>query len=61
MNVHFVYLLIISEVNVSDCKTQRLLTVNDCLIPQLSCVIDNKKSWVYTDQGVVTETIYPRR
>ena len=47
------------RVNVSDCKTQRLLSLNDCLIPQLSCVIDNKKSWVYTDQGVVTETIYP--
>ena len=24
-----------------------------------SCVIDNKKSWVYTDGGVVKETIYP--
>ena len=48
------------KVNVSDCKTQRLLSLNDCLIPQLSCVIDNKKSWVYTDQGVVTETIYPQ-
>ena len=47
------------RVNVTDCKTNRLITLNDCLVPQLSCVIDNKKSWVYTDQGVVTETIYP--
>jgi hypothetical protein len=47
------------SVNVTDCKTQRLLSLNDCLTPQLSCVIDNKKSWVYTDKGVVTETIYP--
>jgi len=46
-------------VNVTDCKTDRLVSLNECLIPQLSCVIDNKKSWVYTDQGVVTETIYP--
>ena len=46
-------------VNVTDCKKQRLLSLNECLIPQLSCVIDNKKSWVYTDKGVVTETIYP--
>ena len=46
------------RVNVTDCQTNRLISLNDCLIPQLSCVIDNKKSWVYTDQGVVTETIY---
>jgi len=47
------------RVNVTDCQTKRLISLNDCLTPQLSCVIDNKKSWVYTDQGVVTETIYP--
>jgi len=46
-------------VNVSDCKTQRILSINDCMVPQLSCVIDNKKSWVYYDGGVVKETIYP--
>jgi hypothetical protein len=46
-------------VNVTDCNTDRLVSLNECLIPQLSCVIDNKKSWVYTDQGVVTKTIYP--
>lgn len=46
------------RVNVTDCQTNRLISLNDCLIPQLSCVIDNKKSWVYTDTGVVTETIY---
>lgn len=46
-------------INVSDCKTERLVSLNNCLIPQLSCVIDNKKSWVYTDQGIITETIYP--
>lgn len=46
-------------VNVSDCKTDRIVSINDCLIPQLSCVIDNKKSWVYYDDGVVKETIYP--
>ena len=47
------------KVNVSDCQTQRLLSINDCMIPQLSCVIDNKKSWVYYDDGVIKETIYP--
>jgi hypothetical protein len=47
------------KVNVSDCQTQRLLSINDCMIPQLSCVIDNKKSWVYYDGGVIRETIYP--
>ena len=47
------------SVNVTDCKNERLLSLNECLIPQLSCVIDNKKSWVYTDKGVVTETISP--
>jgi len=46
-------------VNVTDCKKQRLFSLNECLTPQLSCVVDNKKSWVYTDKGVVTETIYP--
>lgn len=46
-------------VNVSDCKTDRIITLNDCLIPQLSSVIDNKKSWVYYDSGVYKETIYP--
>jgi hypothetical protein len=46
-------------INVSDCKTERLVSLNNCLIPQLSCVIDNKKSWVYTDQGIITETVYP--
>ena len=46
-------------VNVSDCKTNRILSINDCLIPQLNCVIDNKKSWVYYDGGVVKETVYP--
>ncbi len=29
------------------------------MIPDLSCVIDNRKSWVYYDNGVVEETIYP--
>ena len=47
------------KVNVADCQTQRLLSINDCMIPQLSCVIDNKKSWVYYDDGVIKETIYP--
>jgi len=47
------------QVNVADCQTQRLLSINDCMIPQLSCVIDNKKSWVYYDDGVITETVYP--
>ena len=46
-------------INVSDCKTERIVSLNNCLIPQLSCVIDNKKSWVYTEQGIIRETIYP--
>ena len=46
-------------VNVSDCKTDRIVSINNCLIPQLSCVIDNKKSWVYYDDGMVKETVYP--
>ena len=47
------------QVNVADCQTNRILSINDCMIPQLSCVIDNKKSWVYYDEGVVKQTIYP--
>ena len=47
------------QVNVADCQTNRILSINDCMIPQLSCVIDNKKSWVYYDDGVVKQTIYP--
>lgn len=47
------------QVNVSDCQTNRILSINDCMVPQLSCVIDNKKSWVYYDDGVVKQTIYP--
>ena len=46
-------------VNVSDCKTNRILSINDCMIPQLSCVIDNKKSWVYYEGGIKKETVYP--
>ena len=46
-------------INVSDCNTERLVSLNNCLIPQLSCVIDNKKSWVYTEQGIIRETVYP--
>ena len=47
------------NINVSDCQTERVITLNDCLIPQLSSVIDNKKSWVYYDSGMNIETIYP--
>jgi hypothetical protein len=47
------------QVNVADCQTNRILSLNDCMIPQLSCVIDNKKSWVYYEDGVIKETIYP--
>ena len=46
-------------VNVSDCNIETQITLNDCLIPQLSCVKDNKKSWVYTNGGLLTKTIYP--
>ena len=47
------------SVNVKDCKTNRLLSLNNCIIPELSCVVDNKKSWVYYEDGVKTETINP--
>ena len=47
------------QINVTDCKTENLLSINDCMIPQLSCVIDNKKSWVYYDDGIIKETITP--
>ncbi len=47
------------QVNISDCKTNRILSINDCKIPQLSCVIDNKKSWVYYDDGILKEKVYP--
>ena len=47
------------RVNVTDCKINRVLSLNNCIIPELSCIIDNKKSWVYYDDGVKTETINP--
>jgi hypothetical protein len=47
------------KVNITDCDTTRRLSFNDCMIPDLSCVIDNRKSWVYYGDGVVDETIYP--
>ena len=47
------------QINISDCETERLVSVNDCMVPQLSCVIDNKKSWVYYDDGVIKETVNP--
>ena len=47
------------EINVTDCSIQREAMSDNCLIPQLSCVIDNKKSWVYTEAGIKEETIYP--
>lgn len=47
------------KVNVTDCNTVRRLSFNDCMIPELSCVIDNKKSWVYFEDGVKEEVKYP--
>jgi len=47
------------RVDISDCDTQRNLSLNNCLIPELSCVIDNRKSWVYTTEGLEEVTIYP--
>ncbi len=47
------------EVNISDCDTQKEITLTNCLIPELSCVIDNKKSWVYNTGGIEYQTIYP--
>ena len=47
------------EVNITDCSTQKEITLTNCLIPELSCVIDNKKSWVYDTGGVEYQTIYP--
>tara|TARA_Y100000589_G_scaffold42490_1_gene35642 strand:- start:8033 stop:17353 length:9321 start_codon:yes stop_codon:yes gene_type:complete len=47
------------EVNISDCDTQKEITLTNCLIPELSCVIDNKKSWVYNTTGIEYQTIYP--
>ena len=47
------------EVNISDCNTQKEITLTNCLIPELSCVIDNKKSWVYNAEGIEYQTIYP--
>ena len=47
------------EVNISDCNTQKELTLTNCMIPELTCVIDNKKSWVYNTGGIEYETIYP--
>ena len=47
------------KVNITDCDTTRRLSFNNCMIPDLSCVIDNRKSWVYYGDGVVDETIYP--
>ena len=47
------------RVNITDCQTDKSLSIDNCLIPQLACVIDNKKSWVYTTDGIVTQTVYP--
>ena len=47
------------RIDVSDCDIQKTLSLNNCYVPQLSCVIDNKKSWVYNTEGVVEEVISP--
>jgi len=47
------------RVNITDCQTDKTMSIDNCLIPQLACVIDNKKSWVYTSDGIVTQTVYP--
>ena len=47
------------EVNITDCNTQKEITLTNCLTPELSCVIDNKKSWVYNVGGIEYQTIYP--
>ena len=47
------------KVDITDCEIDHTIVVNNCIIPQLSCVIDNKKSWVYTSAGITTETMYP--
>jgi hypothetical protein len=47
------------NVNITDCNNNTEVSLNNCFIPQLSCVKDNKKSWVYTDGGVIKTTVYP--
>jgi len=47
------------QVNITDCELQNKLSFTNCYIPQLNCVIDNKKSWVYNTQGLETVTVYP--
>ena len=47
------------NINITDCNNNTEVSLNDCFIPQLSCVKDNKKSWVYTDGGIIKKTIFP--
>ena len=47
------------QVNITDCELENKLSFSNCYIPQLNCVIDNRKSWVYNTQGLETVTVYP--
>ena len=47
------------QINSNTYILENLITGDNCLIPELRCVIDNKKSWLYTDKGVKVLTTYP--
>ena len=47
------------KINTNSYIVDNITASNDCLIPELTCIIDNKKSWVYTDKGVKVKTTYP--
>ncbi len=47
------------QINTNKYIVENLLTGNDCMIPELSCVIDNKRSWLPTTKGIKEVTVFP--
>jgi hypothetical protein len=40
------------QVNFNECDIVTKITTESCPMPELKCVIDNRKSWVYSDKGI---------
>ena len=40
------------QVNFNECDIVTKITTESCPMPDLKCIIDNRKSWVYSDKGI---------
>jgi len=40
------------QVNFNECDIVTQITTESCPMPDLKCIVDNRKSWVYSDKGI---------